>query len=67
MLASIKLLVLAVILAEFTGLIQKKIVTGVEIYYLSDVGEALSGCTVVCSKSTLSAVNCTLDKSGRKR
>lgn len=65
--AGTQLPVLAIMLAEFTGLIQKKIVTGAEIYYRSDVGEALSGCTVVCSKSTLSAVNCPLDKSGRKR
>lgn len=67
MLASTRLLVLAIVLAESTGLMQEKTVTGAEIYYFSDVGEALSGCTVVCSKSTVSAVNCALDKSGRKR
>lgn len=67
MLARTQLLALVIIFAKFTGLVQKKIVMGAEIYCLSDVGEALSGCTVACSKSTLSAVNCTLDKSGRKR
>lgn len=67
MLASTQLLVLAIILAESTGLIQEKTVMGAEIYYFSGVGEALSACTVVCFKSTVSAVNCIPDKSGRKR